>query len=122
MLAERTSGHGAASQHGSFETVLTAVEARSSRGFLALSGRGADDKHDMNSCGFNESQIDWNHGREAALKQEQVAPAIEVKAGSPEVRETERKAAWQKPELEKLPLNEARTGHLSGLSDSELFS
>lgn len=40
----------------------------------------------------------------------------------PEAPEAERKAAWQKPELEKFPLNEARTGHLSGLSDSELYS
>lgn len=76
----------------------------------------------MNSCGFGESQIDWGYGREAALKQERVASAIEEEVGFPEIREAERKAAWQKPELEKLPLNEARTGHLSGLSDSELFS
>ncbi len=56
------------------------------------------------------------------MKQERVAPAIEEEVGFPEVREAERKAAWQKPELEKFPLNEARTGHLSGLSDSELYS
>lgn len=32
------------------------------------------------------------------------------------------KAAWQKPELEKFPLNDAQTGTVSGLADSELLS
>ena len=56
------------------------------------------------------------------MEKERAAPAIEETVSIPEAREAERKAAWQKPELEKFPLNEARTGHLSGLSDSELFS
>ncbi len=55
------------------------------------------------------------------MEDERLNRTDEVGVGVPETSACANRQTWQKPELEKLPLNEAQTGG-AGLSDSDLFS
>ncbi len=59
--------------------------------------------------------------REAALNDDRSNLAETPAADGPENQDGGSKGTWQKPALEKLPLNEAQTGSVVG-GDSELFS